>query len=167
MDKWYVGIPPQREVLFSGLNDNVDKKFLQEMCERYGRIETIKIYYDPQTKKHTGKGRVTFATTTAAKMAVSKLDHTSVMGNIIKAHIEPGIKGNLLCLMKSFYKPRLICNRVESFSNMCGHYIECYCFPMTVVHFNYRLHKCIVGNCVTSKSLHCLSCCDNWFWYCV
>jgi len=95
VDKWYVGIPPQREVHFSGLNDNVDKKFLQEMCERFGQVDAIKIYYDPQTKKHAGKGRVTFATTNAAKMAVSKLDHTSVMGNIIKAHIDPNIKGNL------------------------------------------------------------------------
>lgn len=93
VDKWYVGIPPQREVHFSGLNDNVDKKFLEEMCERYGRIDAIKIYYDPQTKKHTGKGRVTYATTAAAKLAVSKLDHTSVMGNIIKAYIETNAKG--------------------------------------------------------------------------
>jgi len=71
----------------------VDKKFLEEMCERYGRIDAIKIYYDPQTKKHTGKGRVTYATTAAAKLAVSKLDHTSVMGNIIKAYIETNAKG--------------------------------------------------------------------------
>lgn len=93
VDKWYVGIPPQREVHFSGLNDNVDKKFLEGMCERYGKIVAIKVYFDPQTKKHTGKGRVTFASTSAAKMAVSKLDHTSVMGNIIKAHIESNAKG--------------------------------------------------------------------------
>ena len=110
-----MGIPPQREVLFSGLNDNVDKKFLQEICERYGRIEAIKIYYDPQTKKHTGKGRVTFETTTAAKMAVSKLDHTSVMGNIIKAHMEIGIKGNLLHAIKSYYLTKFISCRVECF----------------------------------------------------
>lgn len=93
VDKWYVGIPPQREVYFSGLNDNVDKKFLEGMCERYGKVDAIKIYFDPQTKKHTGKGRVTFASTGAAKLAVAKLDHTSVMGNIIKAHIESNIKG--------------------------------------------------------------------------
>ena len=88
-----MGIPPQREVLFSSLNDNVDKKFLQQMCERYGKIDAIKIYFDPQTKRHTGKGRVTFSTTTAAKMAAAKLNHTSVMGNIIKAQLEPNIKG--------------------------------------------------------------------------
>ena len=99
MDKWYVGIPPQREVHFSGLNDNVDKKFLEGMCERFGKIDAIKIYFDPQTKKHTGKGRVTFATTSAAKMAVSKLDHTSVMGNIIKTHIESNTKGKLLFIL--------------------------------------------------------------------
>lgn len=96
MDKWYVGIPPQREVYFSGLNDNVDKKFLEGMCERYGKVDAIKIYFDQQTKKHTGKGRVTFASTGAAKLAVAKLDHTSVMGNIIKAHIESNIKGEML-----------------------------------------------------------------------
>ena len=69
------------------------------MCERYGRIDAIKIYYDPQTKKHTGKGRVTYATTAAAKLAVSKLDHTSVMGNIIKAYIETNTKGELLNIL--------------------------------------------------------------------
>ena len=39
------------------------------------------------------QGRVTYATTAAAKLAVSKLDHTSVMGNIIKAYIETNAKG--------------------------------------------------------------------------
>ena len=95
MDKNYVGIPPQREVLFTGLNDNVDKKFLLEMCERYGKIEAIKIYYDPVTKKHSGRGRVTFSTTSAAKMVFSKLDSTSVMGNIIRTSLEPTLKGKM------------------------------------------------------------------------
>ena len=36
---------------------------------------------------------MTYATTAAAKLAVSKLDHTSVMGNIIKAYIETNAKG--------------------------------------------------------------------------
>ncbi|EDO44545.1 predicted protein, partial [Nematostella vectensis] len=89
VDKYYVGTPPQREVLFSGLNDNVDKKFLQEICQKYGTIQTIKVYYDPQTKKHTGKARVTFDSTKAAKSACSCLDHESVMGNIIRTQLEP------------------------------------------------------------------------------
>lgn len=93
VDKYYVGTPPQREVVFTGLNDNVDRKFLQEMCLKYGKVENIKIYYDPLTKKHTGKAKVTFDLTKSAKLACSKLDGCSVMGNIISTQLEPNLKG--------------------------------------------------------------------------
>jgi len=92
-DKYYIGTPPQREVVFTGLNDNVDKKFLQEMCQKYGKVEHIKIYYDPLTKKHAGKAKVTFDLTKSAKLACTKLNSCSVMGNIITTQLEPNLKG--------------------------------------------------------------------------
>ncbi|XP_031568728.1 histone-lysine N-methyltransferase SETD1B-like [Actinia tenebrosa] len=107
VDKYYVGTPPQREVVFTGLNDNVDRKFLQEMCLKYGKVENIKIYYDPLTKKHTGKAKVTFDLTKSAKLACSKLDGCSVMGNIISTQLEPNLKGlaSRLKQQKSLEKP--------------------------------------------------------------
>ena len=88
IDKFYVGIPPQRDVILNGLNDNVDRKFLQEMCEKFGNIEGVKIFYDPVTKRHTGKARVGFTTSASAKLALAKLDGTSIMGCIVHADFE-------------------------------------------------------------------------------
>lgn len=111
------------------------------MCERYGRIDAIKIYYDPQTKKHAGKGRVTFATTSAAKLAVSKLDHTSVMGNIIKAQIDPNIKGNFWLLFLLLTNTHgLWLSWVFSTSNVWPTYVCVLLFSMTVVHFVQQVH---------------------------
>ena len=83
-----MGIPPQRDVILNGLNDNVDKKFLQEICEKFGNIEGVKIFYDPLTKRHLGKARVGFTTSASAKLAVAKLDGTSIMGCIVHAEFE-------------------------------------------------------------------------------
>ena len=94
-DKWYVGIPPQKEVHLTGLNDNVDKRFLAQICEKFGKTESVKIYYDPVTKKHLGKGKIVFSSISFAKLAVSKLNGMSVMGNIVHAHLEPNVKGKL------------------------------------------------------------------------
>lgn len=71
----------------------MDKKFLQEICEKYGNIEGMKIFYDPITKRHLGKARVGFTTSASAKLAVAKLDGTSIMGCIVHADFEhKGIK---------------------------------------------------------------------------
>ena len=63
------------------------------MCQKYGKVEHIKIYYDPLTKKHAGKARVTFDLTKSAKLACTKLNAFSVMGNIISTQLEPNLKG--------------------------------------------------------------------------
>lgn len=63
------------------------------MCQKYGKVEHIKIYYDPLTKKHAGKARVTFDLTKSAKLACTKLNSCSVMGNIITTQLEPNLKG--------------------------------------------------------------------------
>lgn len=57
-DQHYIGIPPPNEVTFTNLNDNIDFKFLENMCQHFGSIEEIKIYHHPKTKKHMGIGKV-------------------------------------------------------------------------------------------------------------
>ena len=43
---------------FTNLNDNINKDFLENMCKGFGKMEEVKIYYNPKTKKHMGIGKV-------------------------------------------------------------------------------------------------------------
>ena len=83
-----MGAPPETTLKFGGLNDNVDRNFLREMCMKYGKIEECKVYIHEKTKKHSGHGKVVFAQSSSARRALSELDGTSVMGNIIRVSID-------------------------------------------------------------------------------
>lgn len=89
VDEWYVGPVPPNEVTFSRLNDNVREGFLTNMCNKYGDIEEVEIFYNPKNKKHLGIAKVVFDTVRAAKEAVQHLHQTSVMGNVIHVEIDP------------------------------------------------------------------------------
>uniref|UniRef100_A0A3P9P175 Histone-lysine N-methyltransferase SETD1B-A-like n=1 Tax=Poecilia reticulata TaxID=8081 RepID=A0A3P9P175_POERE len=89
IDEWYVGPVPPKEVTFCRLNDNVRETFLTNMCQKYGKVEEVEIFYHPKNKKHLGVAKVVFDTVRAAKNAVRHLHQTSVMGNIIHVEIDP------------------------------------------------------------------------------
>ncbi|XP_044222898.1 histone-lysine N-methyltransferase SETD1B-A-like isoform X2 [Thunnus albacares] len=89
IDECYVGPIPPKEVTFSRLNDNVKEAFLTNMCNKYGHVEEVDIFYNPKNKKHLGIAKVVFDTVRAAKDAVQHLNQTSVMGNIIHVEIDP------------------------------------------------------------------------------
>lgn len=89
IDNNYVGSPPKLEITISNLNDNINKAFLEELLKKYGTVEESQIFYHPNTKKHLGLARITFTTTQAAKFCVEKLNHSSVMGNILKVFFDP------------------------------------------------------------------------------
>lgn len=61
------------------------------MCEKYGQVEEVEVFYNPKNKKHSGVAKVVFDTVKAAEDAVEHLNQTSVMGNII--HVEIDTKG--------------------------------------------------------------------------
>ncbi|XP_033947206.1 histone-lysine N-methyltransferase SETD1B-A-like [Pseudochaenichthys georgianus] len=108
VDEWYVGPVPPNEVTFSRLNDNVREAFLTNMCNKYGDIEEVEIFYNPKNKKHLGIAKVVFDTVRAAKEAVQHLHQTSVMGNVIHVEIDP--KGEnrtryLQLLLRGLYTP--------------------------------------------------------------
>ncbi|XP_044053095.1 histone-lysine N-methyltransferase SETD1B-A-like isoform X2 [Siniperca chuatsi] len=108
VDEWYVGPVPPKEVTFSRLNDNVREAFLTNMCNKYGNIEEVEIFYNPKNKKHLGIAKVVFDTVRAAKDAVQHLHQTSVMGNVIHVEIDP--KGEnraryLQFLLRGLYTP--------------------------------------------------------------
>ncbi|XP_069555739.1 histone-lysine N-methyltransferase SETD1B-A-like [Brachyistius frenatus] len=108
VDEWYVGPVPPKEVTFSRLNDNVRETFLTDMCNKYGDVEEVEIFYNPKNKKHLGVAKVVFDTVKASKDAVQHLHQTSVMGNIINVEIDP--KGEnrsryLQLLLSGLYTP--------------------------------------------------------------
>lgn len=70
------------------------------MCEKFGNIEGVKIFYDPITKRHMGKARVGFTTSASAKLAVAKLDGTSIMGCTVCAQFEH--KGSVFCIISCY-----------------------------------------------------------------
>ncbi|XP_055017321.1 histone-lysine N-methyltransferase SETD1B-like isoform X1 [Boleophthalmus pectinirostris] len=89
VDEYYVGPIPPKEVTFARLNDNVKEALLSNMCEKYGQVEEVEVFYNPKNKKHLGVAKVVFETVKAAKDAVEHLNETSVMGNIIHVEIDP------------------------------------------------------------------------------
>lgn len=95
VDEWYVGPVPPKEVTFSGLNDNIRETFLTNMCKKYGNVEEVEIFYNPQNKKHLGIAKVVFDTVGAANEAVQHLHQMSVMGNIIHVEVDPKGKADL------------------------------------------------------------------------
>ncbi|XP_045173499.2 histone-lysine N-methyltransferase SETD1B-like [Mercenaria mercenaria] len=87
-DEHYIGMPPPNEVTFTNLNDNINRDFLEKMCDPFGKMEEVKIYYNPKTKKHMGIGKVVFTSSKAAKACALKLDQTSKMGNIMNVFVD-------------------------------------------------------------------------------
>lgn len=76
-----MGPVPSKEVTFANLNDNIDKKFLEEMCTKFGELIECRIYYHPKTHKHLGIAKVLFETQRSARDCCNSLNKTTKMGN--------------------------------------------------------------------------------------
>ena len=79
---------PSKEVTFANLNDNIDNKFLEEMCVKFGEIDECRIFYHPKTKKHLGLGKVIFQMQRSAKECCQALNSTTKMGNVMSVFID-------------------------------------------------------------------------------
>lgn len=87
-DQWWVGPVPPKEVTFANLNDNIDNKFLEGMCVKFGELDECRIYYNPKTKKHLGLAKVVFQSQRAAKECCLHFDQTSKMGNVMSVFLD-------------------------------------------------------------------------------
>ena len=79
---------PAKEVTFANLNDNIDGKFLEEMCAKFGEILECRIYYNLKTKKHLGLGKVLFQSQRSAKECCLHFNQTSKMGNLMSVFLD-------------------------------------------------------------------------------
>ena len=57
-DEYYIGKPLEKEVTFTNLNDNINQRFLEDMCRALGHVEECEIFYHIKTKKHLGIAKV-------------------------------------------------------------------------------------------------------------
>lgn len=57
--------------------------------KKFDSMEEIEIFYHPKTKKHLGLAKVIFMTPSGARACVTKLNQTSLMGNIINVFFDP------------------------------------------------------------------------------
>ena len=89
IDENYVGEPPKVEVTIENLNDNVDQQFLGTMTGKFGKVESLQIYYHPITKRHLGLARLIFELVPSAKECVKQLHGKSVMGKQLNCYIDP------------------------------------------------------------------------------
>ncbi len=87
-DQWWVGPVPAKEVTFANLNDNIDSKFLEGMCNKFGELDECRIYYNPKTRKHLGLGKVIFQSQRAAKECCAHFNQTSKMGNVMSVFLD-------------------------------------------------------------------------------
>lgn len=87
-DKYWVGPVPDKEVTLANLNDNIDNKFLEEMCVKFGEIIECRVYYHPKTGKHLGLAKVLFQTQRAAKDCCLALNQATKMGNTMSVFLD-------------------------------------------------------------------------------
>uniref|UniRef100_A0A4Y6F0I5 [histone H3]-lysine(4) N-trimethyltransferase n=1 Tax=Brachionus koreanus TaxID=1199090 RepID=A0A4Y6F0I5_9BILA len=88
VDKYWVGPVPAKEVTFANLNDNIDQKFLHEMCTKFGDIAECRIYYHPKTRKHLGLAKCIFSCEKSARECCESLNHTTKMGNQMNVFLD-------------------------------------------------------------------------------
>lgn len=79
---------PAKEVTFANLNDNIDSRFLEDMCLKFGELDECRIYYNPKNRKHLGIAKVVFQSQRSAKECCHYLNQTSKMGNVMNVFLD-------------------------------------------------------------------------------
>ncbi|CAJ1361278.1 unnamed protein product, partial [Effrenium voratum] len=77
----------QRTVYVGGLDEQVDRKVLEEAFARFGDLKTVEIPLDLKTGKHRGFGFVEFQDVEDAKAAIDNMHLSEIFGRVIKVNI--------------------------------------------------------------------------------
>lgn len=77
-------------IFVANLNFRVKSDQLQELFEKYGEVESVKIITDRDSGRSKGFGFIEMADETAARNAISKLDNQELEGrNIVVKEARP------------------------------------------------------------------------------
>eukprot|EP00913_Durusdinium_trenchii_P001994 g1844.t1 len=74
----------KRTVYVGGLDEQVDRKVLEEAFVRFGELKTVEIPLDLKTGKHRGFGFVEFMELDDAQDAIDNMHHAELYGRVIK-----------------------------------------------------------------------------------
>ncbi|CAJ1401452.1 unnamed protein product [Effrenium voratum] len=77
----------QRTVYVGGLDEQVDRKVLEEAFARFGDLKTVEIPLDLKTGKHRGFGFVEFQDVEDAQAAIDNMHLSEIFGRVIKVNI--------------------------------------------------------------------------------
>lgn len=77
----------KRTVYVGGLDEQVDRKVLEEAFVRFGELKTVEIPLDLKTGKHRGFGFVEFLELDDAQDAIDNMHHAELYGRVIKVNL--------------------------------------------------------------------------------
>eukprot|EP00435_Cladocopium_sp_Y103_P053186 s200_g17.t1 len=77
----------KRTVYVGGLDEQVDRKVLEEAFVRFGELKTVEIPLDLKTGKHRGFGFVEFMELDDAQDAIDNMHHAELYGRVIKVNL--------------------------------------------------------------------------------
>ena len=69
---------PSRALFIGGLPRSFDGPRLQTMAAKFGRVVSATVFYDDTTQRHSGAGKVTFATVPECQHAREQLKDARV-----------------------------------------------------------------------------------------
>ncbi|CAD5214041.1 unnamed protein product [Bursaphelenchus okinawaensis] len=91
IDNNYCAAPPRREVCITNLNDNVREEYLLSICSKFGHVNYLHIYTnpDPKVRKHLGFALLEFTCEEDAMSFVKHYTETpTIMGFPVKVFID-------------------------------------------------------------------------------
>lgn len=81
---------PCTSVCLSGLVPDVDKSFLEEICNSFGKVKVVVLRTLERTGKSSGVASVEFTSVSEAKSLCEEYDHETLLGGKIRAMLDPG-----------------------------------------------------------------------------
>uniref|UniRef100_A0A914HS56 [histone H3]-lysine(4) N-trimethyltransferase n=1 Tax=Globodera rostochiensis TaxID=31243 RepID=A0A914HS56_GLORO len=108
LDDEFCTIPPFREIALVGLNDNIDEKFLKELCKKIPSATATKqsqnannnghcgaepfellIYRHPITGRHMGMALIDFGHRVESEAFIARYNGKTMMGKAVQCYFDP------------------------------------------------------------------------------
>ncbi|KAI1713276.1 RNA recognition motif domain-containing protein [Ditylenchus destructor] len=89
IDDDYTAVPTNRGFSITGLNDNVDEKFLRNLCRGDSGPTEVVVYHHPITNRHLGIALMDFNTQAESAAFIEKYNGKTIMGSIVQCFFDP------------------------------------------------------------------------------
>ncbi|KAI1713277.1 RNA recognition motif domain-containing protein [Ditylenchus destructor] len=113
IDDDYTAVPTNRGFSITGLNDNVDEKFLRNLCRGDSGPTEVVVYHHPITNRHLGIALMDFNTQAESAAFIEKYNGKTIMGSIVQCFFDPLGKPRKSTRLTAMEKERQGFNKVE------------------------------------------------------